>query len=150
MINCVYIIWKLIREAIIICLIQHFEADFLWKVSLKILDSGIVLKTFTHAIHAVFFAAAAGVMWIGQSRPEKAKLFTKINSRLHSKSKRVNWLWFQMREIIIKGHKTYKLKRKINVCGLQVLKMNLWFPKIYLKMPITLLLATNEQERVEE
>ena len=31
------------------CLIQHFEADFLWKVSLKILISGIILKTFTHA-----------------------------------------------------------------------------------------------------
>ena len=25
-----------------------FEADFLWKVSLKILSSGIILKTFTH------------------------------------------------------------------------------------------------------
>ena len=32
-----------------ISLIQHFEADFLWKVSLKILNSGIILKTFTHA-----------------------------------------------------------------------------------------------------
>ena len=31
-------------------LIQHFEADFLWKVSLKILHSGIILKTFTHAL----------------------------------------------------------------------------------------------------
>ena len=29
-------------------LIQHFEADFLWKVSLKILNSGLILKTFTH------------------------------------------------------------------------------------------------------
>ena len=29
--------------------IQHFEADFLLKVSLKILNSGILLKTFTHA-----------------------------------------------------------------------------------------------------
>ena len=35
-------------EAIKILLIQHFEADFLWKVSLKILISGIILKTFTH------------------------------------------------------------------------------------------------------
>ena len=35
---------------IIICLIQHFEADFPQKVSLKILNSGIILKTFTHAI----------------------------------------------------------------------------------------------------
>ena len=33
----------------IISLIQDFEADFLWKVSLKILNSGIILKTFTHA-----------------------------------------------------------------------------------------------------
>ena len=31
-----------------ISLIQQFEADFLWKVSLKILNSGIILKTFTH------------------------------------------------------------------------------------------------------
>ena len=30
-----------------ISLIQEFEADFLWKVSLKILNSGIILKTFT-------------------------------------------------------------------------------------------------------
>ena len=29
-------------------LIQHFEADFLWKVSLKILNSGIILKALTH------------------------------------------------------------------------------------------------------
>ena len=31
-----------------ISIIQHFEADFLWKVSLKILNSGIILKTFFH------------------------------------------------------------------------------------------------------
>ena len=34
-------------EAIIRSQIQHFEADFLWKVSLKILNSGMILKTFT-------------------------------------------------------------------------------------------------------
>ena len=28
-------------------LIQHFEADFRWKVSLKILNSGLILKTLT-------------------------------------------------------------------------------------------------------
>ena len=33
-----------------ISLIQHFEADFLWKVSLKILNSGVIMKTFTHVI----------------------------------------------------------------------------------------------------
>ena len=33
----------------IISLIHHFEADILWKVSLKILNSGLILKTFTHA-----------------------------------------------------------------------------------------------------
>ena len=32
----------------IIFLIQDFEADFLWKVSLKIRNSGLILKTFTH------------------------------------------------------------------------------------------------------
>ena len=31
-----------------ISLIQYFEDDFLWKVGLKILNSGIILKTFTH------------------------------------------------------------------------------------------------------
>ena len=35
-------------KPIIISLIQHFEADFLWKVSLKILNSGIILKTHAH------------------------------------------------------------------------------------------------------
>ena len=47
---CFYMIWKLIKEAIIISLIQHFEADFLWKVSLKILNSGLILKTSTHGL----------------------------------------------------------------------------------------------------
>ena len=32
-----------------VSLIQHFEADFLLNVSLKILNSGITLKTFTYA-----------------------------------------------------------------------------------------------------
>ena len=36
--------------SIIICVNQHFEADFLWKVGLKILNSGIILKTFTHSL----------------------------------------------------------------------------------------------------
>ena len=40
-----------IKEAIRICLIQDFETDFLWKVSLRILNSGIILKTFTHTFH---------------------------------------------------------------------------------------------------
>ena len=31
-----------------ISLIEDFDADFLLKVSLKILNSGIILKTFTH------------------------------------------------------------------------------------------------------
>ena len=39
---------KINHRAIIVCLIQDFEADFLWKVSLKILNSGLILKTFTH------------------------------------------------------------------------------------------------------
>ena len=41
---------KIIQKAFIISLIQHFEADFLWKVSLKILNSGLILKTLTHVI----------------------------------------------------------------------------------------------------
>ena len=36
------------QKAIIVPLIQHFEVDFLWKVSLKVLNSGLILKTFTH------------------------------------------------------------------------------------------------------
>ena len=39
-----FIIWKLIREAITISLIQQFELDFLWKVNLKILNSRFILK----------------------------------------------------------------------------------------------------------
>ena len=34
-----------------ISLIQYFEADFLWKVSLKILNSGLILKAFTHVLY---------------------------------------------------------------------------------------------------
>ena len=49
MVNCLLINSKSTSEANIICLIQHFEADILWKVSLKILNSGMILKTFTHA-----------------------------------------------------------------------------------------------------
>ena len=50
------LIGKLIREAIKICLIQHFEADFLWKISLKILNSGLTLKTFTCAYGLVMIS----------------------------------------------------------------------------------------------
>ena len=39
--------WKSIREAIIAYWTQHFEADFLWEASLKILNSGVILKMFT-------------------------------------------------------------------------------------------------------
>ena len=38
------------KEDIRISLIQYFEADFLWKVSLKILNSGFILKFFTRVI----------------------------------------------------------------------------------------------------
>ena len=34
----------------IFCLIQHFETDLLQKVSLKILNSVIILKTFTNVL----------------------------------------------------------------------------------------------------
>ena len=44
-----------IREAIVNGLIQDFEADFLWKVSLKNLNSEIILKTFIHVITLWFF-----------------------------------------------------------------------------------------------
>ena len=44
--------WKKFNEAIIICLIPHFEADFPQKVGFKILKSGILMKTFTH-VHFV-------------------------------------------------------------------------------------------------
>ena len=47
---------KIIKEANIISLIQHFKADFLLKVSLKILNSGLILKTFNNgAISCVMF-----------------------------------------------------------------------------------------------
>ena len=54
MIDCVLIICKLTKEATEISLIQHFEADFLWKVSLKILNSGLILQTFTNEIKELF------------------------------------------------------------------------------------------------
>ena len=65
MINCVKIIKKLIREAIKICLIQYFEADFLWKVSLKILNSGLILKTFTHVYLKVKYGHSDQVFLCG-------------------------------------------------------------------------------------
>ena len=50
MVNCLWINLNQIKEAIRICLIQDFGAAFLWKVSLKILNSGMILKTFPHAM----------------------------------------------------------------------------------------------------
>ena len=41
------------KKIIIISLIQHFEADFLWKVSLKILNLGLIMKKSTHATGGV-------------------------------------------------------------------------------------------------
>ena len=35
---------------------QAFSKHFLWKVSLKILNSGIILKTFTHVLHIIVLA----------------------------------------------------------------------------------------------
>ena len=55
-----------------ISLIQHFEADFLWKVSLKILNSGIILNTFTHGfaiIEGQFLAHMAVVYKIVNRSP---------------------------------------------------------------------------------
>ena len=40
----------------IISLIQHFEADFLLKVSLIILNSGLIMKAFTHVFIRHIFA----------------------------------------------------------------------------------------------
>ena len=51
MVNCLKINLNHIKEVIRICLIQDIEADFLWKVSLKILNSGIIMKPFTLALH---------------------------------------------------------------------------------------------------
>ena len=45
--------------------IQHFEAEFLWKVSLKILNSGIILKTFTNAYIVMFSEMAIGTKTTG-------------------------------------------------------------------------------------
>ena len=49
-----------IKEAIRICLIQDFEADFLWKVNLKILNSEIILITFSHVSLIRIFAGCIG------------------------------------------------------------------------------------------
>ena len=57
---------KINNEAIItcVCLIQSFEADFLWKVSLKMLNSGIILKTFTHVGQVVQSILSLTNWWI--------------------------------------------------------------------------------------
>ena len=60
------------REIILICIIQHFDADFLWKVSLKILNSGIILKTFTHVF--------SPLDWGGQSNRQNSKLIDFFSS----------------------------------------------------------------------
>ena len=44
---------KQITDTIIVFLFQYFEAGFLWKVNLKILNSGLILKTFTQVIGSV-------------------------------------------------------------------------------------------------
>ena len=48
-----------------ISLIQHFGADFLWKVILKILNSGIILKTFTHVTYQLFVGSTFQVFVSG-------------------------------------------------------------------------------------
>ena len=53
------------QDAIIIYLIQHYEADFQQKVSLKILNSGIILKTFTYASYFV----SCEQQWHSQAYP---------------------------------------------------------------------------------
>ena len=40
--------WTENKAEKLICLIQYFEADFLQNVSLKMLNPGIILKTFSH------------------------------------------------------------------------------------------------------
>ena len=53
-VNC-HDILKYIGKAVTIYLIQHFEAYFLWKVSLEILNSGIILNTSIHVNVGVSF-----------------------------------------------------------------------------------------------
>ena len=63
-------------------LIQHFEADFLWKVSLKILNSRIILKTFTYVILPLIFVlkmfSAYGVLQICHVS-SGSKLFANVH-----------------------------------------------------------------------
>ena len=44
-----------------VSLIQHFEADFLWEVSLKILNSGIILKTHKQPSSV---SVLSGLLWL--------------------------------------------------------------------------------------
>ena len=53
--------------------IQDFEADFLWKVGLKMLNSGMILKTFTHAlifttenVHNLLNSLGKHVLWCSE------------------------------------------------------------------------------------
>ena len=78
-----------------VSLIQHFEADFLWKVSLKILNSGTILKTFTHELQFILFSLYL-MIWI--------KMFWETN--------KLNWIEILIKEIITsisqaRGYKTF-------------------------------------------
>ena len=60
---------KIDQITIKVSLIQHFEADFLWKVSLKILNSGLKLKTITHEF--IVQASSAKCQWWTDSGPRQ-------------------------------------------------------------------------------
>ena len=62
------------KKALRICLIEDFEADFLWKVGLKILNSGIILKTFTHV--------TSFSDWIPNNQSKIKKIFINLSSLL--------------------------------------------------------------------
>ena len=60
-----------------ISLIQNFEADFLWKVSLKILNSGMILKTFTHFLLGLRGRWVCSIFFHIHDANEKATLDTQ-------------------------------------------------------------------------
>ena len=72
LVNCPDLNQKYIKKPIIICLLRHFEADLGWEVGHKILNLGIILKTFT-LVRLTQISLASFLLDIGkQCRPSSA------------------------------------------------------------------------------
>ena len=69
----------------IICLIQYFDINSLWKVSLKILNLGIILNTFNHVDYEptdktkeINKTSIKSLKWLKAKPMAKQKLLIKL------------------------------------------------------------------------